>query len=77
MEKIMSTTENKLRDFLIELGCNEKLRKKYEKHPDKVMEKHGLTDKEQQWVMHGNTEEINKHIGENYFSTTFVHVSRK
>lgn len=72
-----SDTGNKLRDFLIDLSNSERLREKYAKDPCGVMDEYGLTDEEQKWIKDGNTEEINKQIGEGYSSVTFIDITRK
>ncbi len=72
-----SDTGNKLRDFLIDLSNNDRLREKYAEDPVGVMDKYGLSDDEKKWIEDGNTEEINKHIGEGYSSVIFINVTRK
>ena len=75
--KPRSNTGNKLRDFLIDLSNDEKLQEKFAKDPEGLMDKYGLSDEEKQWIREGNTEAINKAIGENYSSSTWVFVSKK
>jgi len=73
-----SNTGNKLRDCLIDLSTNEKLRKKFAKDPNKVMDKYDLTEKEKQMVECGNIDEIKKNIGDKfYIAATYINVAQK
>ena len=74
--KPKSKTGNKLRDFLIDLSNYEKLQDEFAKDSEGVMDRYGLSEKEKQWIREGNTEAINKAIGESYSSSTWVYVSK-
>jgi len=74
--KPKSDTGNKLRDFLIDLSMDEKLREKFAKDPEGVMDEYGLTDEEKGWIREGDTESINKSVGDNYSSSTWVFISK-
>ena len=74
--KPRSDTGNKLRDFLIDLSNCEELQDEFVEDPKGVMERYGLTEEEQRWICEGDTDAINKAIGEKYFSTLFIHISK-
>jgi len=73
----MSKNENKLRDFLVDINTKKKHKEKYLDDPEKIMDEYCLTDEEKSWIKKGDTESINKSIGDSYFSTQFINVVQK